>query len=111
MLQSLDFKNIPSKKVHLLFETRKESGILYRNELEKLSEENSNFSYAVAISKEENWQGTKGHIHEFYQGLYPIPNPNRLFLLCGWSNMIDEAVVHLISMGYTPQQIKYELYG
>jgi ferredoxin-NADP reductase len=43
---------------------------------------------------------------------YPSPDPGRHFMLCGWTNMIDDAVVHLIiKAGYKKEQVSYELYG
>ena len=45
---------------------------------------------------------------EHYHDLRPDVD----FYLCGWSNMIDEAVAHLmVDIGYDRAQLHYELYG
>jgi CDP-4-dehydro-6-deoxyglucose reductase len=100
------------QKVHLIFGTREESGILYREEFEALMQEMPGFKYEVALSRQENWPGVKGHIHQIYLELYATPRTDVAFYLCGWSNMIDEAVANLlIKLGYDRSQVHYELYG
>lgn len=100
------------QNIHLIFGTRDESGILYRDEFDLLVKEMPGFSYSVALSRSEEWEGYKGYVHQVYEDLYKEVNPNRHFYLCGWSNMIDEAVEKLIlEMGYDKGQIHYELYG
>jgi hypothetical protein len=38
--------------------------------------------------------------------------PDVAFYICGWSNMIDEAVANLIGvLCYDRSQVHYELYG
>lgn len=101
----------PFKSIHLIFGTRTEDGILYRNEFEKLAKELPNFTYDIALSRDENWSGTKGYVHPIYQEKYAEIAENKAFYLCGWSNMVDEAVANLEQMGYDKSQIIYELYG
>ena len=53
-----------------------------------------------------------GHVHQVYLEKYADVQPDRRFYLCGWSNMIDEAVANLlVKIGYDRRQIIYELYG
>ncbi|MFK7806558.1 MAG: ferredoxin--NADP reductase [Saprospiraceae bacterium] len=100
------------QNIHLIFGTREEEGILYRDEFELLEEKMPNFKYSVALSRAEDWQGYKGYVHKVYEEYYKEVDPNRHFYLCGWSNMIDEAVEKLIlEMGYDKSQVHYELYG
>ncbi|MDO8367968.1 MAG: FAD-binding oxidoreductase [Saprospiraceae bacterium] len=110
----LDLKNSGKthRNLHLIFGTREESGILYRDEFEALAREMPDFQYDVALSRQDDWLGWKGHIHQIYLEQYATPRPDVEFYLCGWSNMIDEAVANLmIKMGYDRSQIHYELYG
>jgi Na+-transporting NADH:ubiquinone oxidoreductase subunit NqrF len=66
----------------------------------------------VALSREPDWQGWKGYIHQIYTQIYAEKRPDVQFYLCGWSNMIDEAVAELIvKLGYDRTQVIYELYG
>ena len=102
----------PHRNIHLIFGTREESGILYRAEFEALKAELPGFKYDVALSRQADWAGVKGHVHQIYLEQYATPRPDLTFYLCGWSNMIDEAVANLIvKMGYDRSQVHYELYG
>ncbi len=98
--------------IHLIFGTREASGILYRNEFESLAQSMPGFRYDIALSRQADWLGHRGHIHAIYQKAYREVRPDVAFYLCGWSNMIDDAVANLIiGMGYERGQVFYELYG
>ena len=102
----------PHQNIHLIFGTRFENTILYREEFEAMKEKMEGFDYTIALSREEKWEGAKGYVHAIYMEKYKEVIPNRHFYICGWSNMIDEAVANLIvKMGYDKSQIHYELYG
>ena len=111
--QKKSFKNI-----HLIFGTRYTDGILYQKEWEQLSKDFPNFKFSVALSRVEelpstkDWDASKGYVHPIYMEKYKAIRPDIAFYLCGWSNMIDDAVANLIvKMGYDKSQIHYELYG
>ena len=112
MIQDIYRRGKPHRNIHLIFGTRYENGILYRNELEELAREHSEFRFDVVLSRAENWPGFKGHVHQVYLNQYADIRPDVAFYLCGWSSMIDEAVANLmIKLGYERSQIHYELYG
>ena len=112
MIYDLLEKQNTSQKIHLIFGTRTEDGILYRSEFEKLAKTYSNFSYDVCLSRDQEWQGTKGYVHQVYLDQYKDARSDVKFFLCGWSNMIDEAVSNLLTkLKYDRSQIVYELYG
>ncbi len=98
------------RRIHLIFGSRFEHDILYRQAFEALASENEEFSYSVALSREE-FNGYRGYVHGIYQREYSEWRPDVRFYLCGWQNMIDEAVANLMDVGYQGSQIKYELYG
>ena len=103
---------IPYKSIHLIFGTRYEKDILYRAEFEDLQEKMHNFRYDVVLSREPNWKGWKGYVHEIYMHEYYEKRPDMDFYICGWSNMIDDVVAKLmVDLGYDKSQIHYELYG
>lgn len=105
-------RGIPFKSLHLIFGTRYEKDILYRKELEDLAERVSNFKYEIVLSRESEWTGRKGYVHEAYTEGYSEKRPNVDFYICGWSNMIDDVVAKLIvEFGYDKSQVHYELYG
>ncbi len=107
----------PHRNLHLIFGTRHEEGILYREEFEELMDKLPGFRYSVALSRAQqlpaaDWEISKGYVHTVYQRHYADPRPDVAFYICGWSNMIDDAVAKLIvEMGYDKSQIHYELYG
>jgi len=118
MLWDLYNQKKPHRNIHLIFGTRYAKGLLYHEEFEELVKKMPGFKYSVALSREENlptsqyWEAYSGYVHQIYQKYYPKPDPNIDFHLCGWSNMIDDAVAKLIvEMGYDKSQIHYELYG
>ncbi len=109
-----DLKNSgqPHRNLHLIFGARLEMDILYRTEFESLAAQLPDFQYDIALSRAENWSGHRGHLHQIYLEKYAVPRPDVRFYLCGWSRMIDEAVANLlVKIGYSREQIIYELYG
>jgi ferredoxin-NADP reductase len=111
MLKHIESQNISFQKIHLIFGTRYETGILYQDEWEYLSKKNSKFQYDVALSREKSDRFHQGYIHDIYIKKYATLSANRTFYICGWSGMVDEAINQISMMGYDRSQIKYELYG
>ncbi|MBP7822007.1 MAG: ferredoxin--NADP reductase [Saprospiraceae bacterium] len=109
------FENKPADfhpKIHLIFGTKTLKQTIYKTEFEALAlKYPHHFQYSIVLSKEADWEGYQGHVHQVYLSKYAQVNPAVKFYLCGWSNMIDDAVANLIKLGYERTQIKYELYG
>jgi len=110
MIFDLEKRNFDNKKIHLIFGTRYENGILYLEEFEALAARNPNFTYTVALSREPDWAGVKGYVHQVYEAKYQ-DRPETRFYLCGWQYMIDEARERLEKMGFDKTKVFYELYG
>jgi len=114
-----DLKNNPRPhhKIHLIFGTRKHDDILYREEFIQLQTDLPGFSFDVALSRENpdgqsNPSIHSGYVHPIYLKQYAQYRPDIHFYLCGWSQMIDEAVANLfVKLKYSKEQIHYELYG
>jgi CDP-4-dehydro-6-deoxyglucose reductase len=101
---------------HLIFGCRTEEDILYREEFEEMARAHSNFTYSVAVSREEvdsteGMEATKSYVHPVYETAYAGLRPNVRFYLCGWAVMVDEAKARLLKLGYPQEQIVEELYG
>ena len=112
MLWDIHNRGLDFRHIHLIFGTRHENGILYRKEMEAFRAKWPNFSYDIVLSRQPDWKGHKGYVHQVYLEQYARPEPEVSFYLCGWSNMIDDAVANLIvKLGYDKSQIHYELYG
>ena len=112
MIWDIYLRQIPHRKIHLIFGARYEKDILYRKEFETFEKLLPSFKFDVALSRETDWKGSKGYVHNIYTEGYRKKRTNVDFYICGWSNMIDDAVAKLIiDLGYDKSQVHYELYG
>ena len=111
IMNHIDNHGMPFKKMHVIFGTRVEEGILYRDEFEALAAKYPNFTYDVALSRSDDWSGYKGYVHQIYKEQYGEVIEGRKIYLCGWRNMIDQARANFTEMGYDKKQVLFELYG
>lgn len=104
-------KNTPHGNINLIFGTRYEKDILYKDEMEELSRTLPGFSFTPVLSREDapSYTGKRGYVHQVYKELYADKRPAQFFL-CGWKVMIKEAQQNLIDMDYDKKLIKFELY-
>lgn len=116
MTHHLLLNKIPHKNIYLIFGTRKQQELLYREEMRQLEEQVEHFHYIPTLSREE-WEGNRGYVHNIYEKLVQdkMNGSNELppasFYLCGWKNMIDEAKQRILNLGYDRKSIHLELYG
>lgn len=111
MLRYIDQEKIPFKGIHLIFGTRQLENILYRQEIDELVTKYPQLAYDICLSREEDWTGHKGYVHQVYLERHKT-KPTDIYMLCGWSGMIDEAVNNLKEKCHIDEQrIIYELYG
>ncbi len=113
MLQAIFQHDIPHKKLHLIFGTRRASDILYLEEWRELEQKHPEFKFSVALSREDDPRFFQGYVHGVYaENFKNYPNKNSIqYLICGWKAMIDEARSRLTDAGFDSSQIHYELYG
>jgi CDP-4-dehydro-6-deoxyglucose reductase len=112
MIQDLIRSGKSHRNIHLIFGTRHESGILYRDEFEALTRTLPGFRYDIVLSRQPDWNWHQGHVHNVYLEQYRNVRPDVDFYICGWSSMIDEAVANLlVELKYDRAQVHYELYG
>lgn len=112
MLLEIAQKKIAHPPIQLIFGTRYESGILYRQEMEGLTSK-INLQYHIALSREAspaNFGAHSGYVHAIYEQLYAHCPPAQ-FYLCGWNEMLDEAKIRLQNLGYSKQDICFESYS
>ncbi len=104
---------ITHKDIHLIFGCRTLTDCLYREELKALAATENNFFYHPAMSREaEVGEGMyKGYVHQVYENLLKDEKKPAKFYLCGWKNMIDEAKLRIVNLGYDRKDIHLELYG
>ena len=109
MLHHLIRNNVPHKNIYLIFGTRTEKDLLYREEFSELSKTLPHFRYVPVLSRAE-WVGEKGYVHQVYEKMVTEKKP-AYFYLCGWKKMIEEAKNNLLTLGYERKDIHYEIYG
>ncbi|HRG26664.1 MAG TPA: FAD-binding oxidoreductase [Chitinophagales bacterium] len=103
---------IPVPEIHLVFGTRKESDILYHNELLDLEKTYPHFHYHVALSRHESheWKGAKGYVHDVYETISEKGKRDMDFYLCGWRNMVADAKTRIAALGYDKERVHLEVY-
>ena len=112
MIWDIYNQKIAHRNVHLIFGGRYEHDILFRDEFVFLAKNLPDFTFDVALSRQTDWAGHKGYVHDLYTEGYRNVRSDVDFYICGWSNMIDDAVAKLIvDLGYDKSQVHYELYG
>jgi ferredoxin-NADP reductase len=119
MFQSIDKEKIKTPQIHLIFGTRKEKDILYLEELEDYAHFIDGVTIDICLSREtklpknqKNIHFHSGYIHQIYLEMDKKKIQNSTFLLCGWNNMLDEAVDNLINkLEVDKSNIKLEMFG
>ena len=103
--------SVPSHKMILIMGARTQQDLLYRTELEELSEQFPVFQLHIALSRDTSpdWKGYKGYVHQVYLERYKEPS-DTIFYLCGWAAMLKEARENLQNLVFDKKQIRFESY-
>jgi ferredoxin-NADP reductase len=109
------------RHIWLLYGTRYETEIYYRDLFEKTAAEHPNFHYLVTLSRApEGWQGLRGHVQEHVRALLqpqpeqrPLtkvrPLPTQAYL-CGLNKMVSANRALLRELGWERKQVHSERY-
>lgn len=114
MVKNIITHNILHKKIHLIFGCRTKADVLYLDEMNGLMQQDENFIFHVAYSREivDATYAYNGYVHQVYEKLCAGNNETAAnFYLCGWRGMIDEATKRILDMGYDKKAIHVEIYG
>ncbi len=99
------------RRIDLVYGTRHSDSLLYIDEFKALEKELDGFHYHVALSR-ESYAGYQGYVHDLYERIEHEDLTKVKYYLCGWQQMIDEAVERLTQkMKIDRSDIVYELYG
>jgi ferredoxin-NADP reductase len=115
MIKHIVANNITHQKIHIIFGCRTKADVLYLNEMQALMQQDANFIFHVAYSREKvnAPNAYEGYVHKVYELL--CKNENDIvpanFYLCGWRGMIDEASKRIQALGYDKKAIHVEIYG
>jgi CDP-4-dehydro-6-deoxyglucose reductase len=109
--------HLPRTQPHItmLFGTRHKSGLLYRDEMEKLAQDYPSFRYLTTLSRPEpDWQGLSGrvtaHLDEAINLRTPADIVETDVYICGLKEMVDDVRTELKKRGFDRKQIIYEKY-
>jgi len=121
------------KEIWLVYGTRHESEIYYREEFEALSARHPNFHYLVTLSRAtESWNGLRGYVQEHVARIVeerasrlglplPVPPPDPAITaadmrfdihayICGLNEMVAGVRDRLAGFGWHRKQIVFERY-
>jgi ferredoxin-NADP reductase len=121
------------KQIWLVYGTRYESDIYYREEFEALARRKTNFHYLPTLSRApESWSGLRGYVQEHVAKIVeeraarlglPLPQPepdpaiprtelrfNIYAYVCGLNNMVASVRERLAGYGWHRKQIVFERY-
>lgn len=118
MMQDLEKNGNLPPAIHLIFGARKTKDILYHEEIMDWASYVPGFKASICLSREtkipgnlKNLEYLSGYVHQAYLHS-PAPTANTLFMICGWTQVIDEVVANLVTkMGVGRSQIRFELFG
>jgi CDP-4-dehydro-6-deoxyglucose reductase len=100
----------PELQFTLLFGTRREETILYREEWESLASERPNFRFWPTLSRaEENWRGRRGHVQEHFDEATGGRTDIDVYI-CGLKAMVDDIRQRLKASGFGRESVIYEKY-
>jgi ferredoxin-NADP reductase len=99
----------------LIFGTRFDHSIYYRDEFERIEREHPNFHYVVTLSRgDESWQGRRGYVQDCVRDVVTSRPNNALgamtAYICGLNAMVSANRELLKGLGWDRRQIVYERY-
>jgi ferredoxin-NADP reductase len=94
----------------LVYGTRFEKDIYYREEFEQLAKDHPNFRYVMTLSRPpEGWQGAAGYVQDHVCTIVG-DRKNMEAYICGLNNMVSANRQLLKELGWDRHQIIYERY-
>ncbi len=101
--------------ISMLFGTRHETGLLYREEMEQLAREYPSFRYLTTLSQPQTgWQGRAGRVTAHLDEAIGLRTPEDMVetdvYICGLKEMVDDVRTELKKRGFDRKQIIYEKY-
>ena len=100
-------------QIHFLFGTRHESGLLYREQMERFEREYSGFHYLPTLTQPtEQWRGRSGRVHAHLDEALALRVPEDKddtdVYICGLKEMVSDVRADLKKRGFDRKQIIYE---
>jgi ferredoxin-NADP reductase len=115
--RSMLLYHLPILQPHitLLFGTRQEHGLLYRDDMERMAREFKTFRFMPTLTRPaDSWKGRTGrvqaHLDEALGLRAPEETVNIDVYACGLKEMVDDVRQELKCRGFDHKQIVYEKY-
>lgn len=115
--RSMLHDHLPRMQLHInmLFGTRYESGLIYREEMEQFDREYPSFRYMPTLSRpHQDWHGRSGRVQAHLDEALAFHQPDDIFdtdvYICGLKEMVDGVRAELKKRGFDRKQIIYEKY-
>jgi NAD(P)H-flavin reductase len=94
----------------LLFGSRTERDIYYREEFEQLAAEHANFHFLPTLSRASGeWKGLRGYVQQHLGEIVGMRNDMHAYI-CGLDKMVKANREQLKSLGWERTSIRYEKY-
>jgi len=94
----------------MLFGSRCENDIYYREEFEGLASQHPNFHFLPTLSRgDQEWKGLRGYVQEHVPGIVGDRHDMHAYI-CGLDKMVSANRELLKSLGWDRKQILYEKY-
>jgi len=106
-------KKLPNK-LKLIYSVRTPADIVYREELEKIKDDNHNYDQVFTITRprpEHNWQGHTGRVDEKLLKDNIEDVEGSLYFLCGPLEFVKSVISMLEGLGVKKEQIKTDIWG
>ena len=103
-----------SNRVKLVYSVKTPQDIIYREDLEKIKNRNSNFDYVATVTRaddEISWKGRKGRIDLNLLKENIEDASGSTYFLCGSKEFVENIVSMLQSLGAKKEQIKTDVWG
>ena len=115
--RSMLLDHLPRTQPHitLLFGTRHEQGLLYREDMERMAQEFKTFRFLPTLTQPgESWQGRTGRVQAHLDEALALRTPEEIVnidvYICGLKEMVDDVRRELKRRGFDRKQIIYEKY-
>ncbi|GEM_PF-1403902 len=94
-------------KIVFIYGTKYRNMLVYNDELEAYEKSCGKFEFVPVLSREENWEGKKGHVQNALAG---FTWPDADYFVCGLPAMTDEVEKMLLEKGIRKENIHMERY-
>lgn len=94
----------------LVFGSRNEQDIYYRDEFDRLAREHANFHFLPTLSRPpESWQGLRGYVQQHVGEVVGMRSDMHAYI-CGLDKMVKANRELLKTLGWDRKSIRYEKY-